>query len=668
MRPPPQRTRRDDPNSQHTPPPAPTGNERSWGSVEYVVSLRNALDAAGFAETKIVLPDGGDCTQIAAAATANETFRAAIYALGEHYPCHRDCPELAPLGLKFWSSEDQSTVADWAGAGCWGRSLSQNYVRLNATSTISWSTIWSVYPQYPYFGNGLMYAFEPWSGNYTASPTVWTSAHWTQFVQPGDALLAAPAGSGLLPAGGSFVSSLAPARGNAFTLILESLEGACLRCSGGAVPAQDLVFALAAGGALPTPGMTLHAWLTTEAVPFVRVADVVVGADGTLAVTLPSDAMITLTTQTLGAHGAAPPAPPSAPFPLPFVADFSEAANAYDVLPKFFADQAGSFAVRHGVVQQVADADPGSNAWVRNGPPLTLVGDNNWTDVVVSTTIAFDALPADRGDAAPPGLARAAPLRDTTAAVTACSGSATTPANQQWFFGKVAPGYLSSDAQTCLNVPGCDATMSLIYYQCVTTGCECGCPSFTNLQFALDAATGALTTPMATGECVTLLASGALQLEKCAGSAGQVWALNASSNQLSVEPPAQSSRRGAAGPLCLTAPSTAASTHARVCTRLSNYKTFGTTNAPAGYCLRVDDTGAFTVEAGAAVLGSGTVNGFNSSAGAVFELSARGSTISASVGGTLVWNGTSTLFTSGQVAIGSGYHHAEFSAFSVVGA
>ena len=92
----------------------------------------------------------------------------------------------------LWANEDFSTVADWAGAGCWGRTLNQNWVLLNATSTIghtalpaalarqfasigkclvdapaAWSTIWSVYPTWPYFGNGLMYAFSPWSGHYT---------------------------------------------------------------------------------------------------------------------------------------------------------------------------------------------------------------------------------------------------------------------------------------------------------------------------------------------------------------------------------------------------------------------------------------------------------------------------------------------------------------------
>jgi hypothetical protein len=137
-------------------------NERSWGSIDYVVSLRNALDAAGLAATRIVVPDGGACDAVTAAAASNATFQQAIYALGEHYPCKRSCPATAATGLKFWAGEDYSTVADWAGAGCLGRSLGQNWVLLNSTSTISWSTIWSVYTQDSYFGNGLMYGPLVW--------------------------------------------------------------------------------------------------------------------------------------------------------------------------------------------------------------------------------------------------------------------------------------------------------------------------------------------------------------------------------------------------------------------------------------------------------------------------------------------------------------------------
>ena len=58
------------------------------------------------------------------------------------------CPSLPILRLMpaqpsktLWANEDFSTVADWAGAGCWGRTLNQNWVLLNATSTIGRSPL-----------------------------------------------------------------------------------------------------------------------------------------------------------------------------------------------------------------------------------------------------------------------------------------------------------------------------------------------------------------------------------------------------------------------------------------------------------------------------------------------------------------------------------------------
>jgi hypothetical protein len=87
--------------------------------------------------------------------------------------------------------------------------------RANLTSTISWSTIWSVYPKVDvfegagdtlsgdgYWGPGLMYAWQPWSGHYVVPPTVWASAHTTQFAEPGWKML--HGGSGGLMNGGSY--------------------------------------------------------------------------------------------------------------------------------------------------------------------------------------------------------------------------------------------------------------------------------------------------------------------------------------------------------------------------------------------------------------------------------------------------------------------------------
>ena len=54
---------------------------------------------------------------------------------------------------------------------------------MNITATIAWSLIWSVYPGWPYYGNGLMYAYEPWSNYYTVNGPIWTSAHTCQFIE-----------------------------------------------------------------------------------------------------------------------------------------------------------------------------------------------------------------------------------------------------------------------------------------------------------------------------------------------------------------------------------------------------------------------------------------------------------------------------------------------------
>ena len=92
-------------------------NERSWGNADYVISLRESLDAAGFANTKIILPDGGaDIPGAISRGTVNTTFRAAVHGIGVHYPCNDPQPTIQeePLNWVYWASEDSSTVADWA--------------------------------------------------------------------------------------------------------------------------------------------------------------------------------------------------------------------------------------------------------------------------------------------------------------------------------------------------------------------------------------------------------------------------------------------------------------------------------------------------------------------------------------------------------------------------
>ena len=147
------------------------------------------------------------------------------------------------------------------------------------------------------FGNGLMYAQEPWSGYYTVNSPIWTSAQWTQFTEPGWRFLSVPGGgSSRLPGGGSYVT-LVPPTGVGVTLILETLEGACLRC-GGESPSPPTLYTFAlSGGQLPGPGTLLHVWATNETAYFVELPSVTVRADGSFDVLLPADSMVTVSTQ-----------------------------------------------------------------------------------------------------------------------------------------------------------------------------------------------------------------------------------------------------------------------------------------------------------------------------------------------------------------------------------
>lgn len=467
-------------------------NERAWGTPSYVSMLRNALDEAGFENTMLILPDGisfdKDLNTLLSDLNTNETFRNNVAGVGLHYPCQFShlpkgmVEELQSLDKLFWSSEDYSTVGDWAGAGCWGRLLNQNYVRMNQTSTIAWSLIWSVYPTtLPYYGNGLMYAYEPWSGHYTVNMPIWTSAHVTQAVEPGWEYLAVGSGSGLLTddddddgdddddiimsigvrshaansnynsntarplspplsSTGSYVTMRSP-DGQDFSLIMESLQGACLRCPGNTPvsKSRNITFEImpnGGSGLLPTH-VPLRAWVTTSKNGgFRRDPSLDIHPPlSTFTVSLPPDAMITLTTRgTLSRAGeeeeveeekkrtvpAAADAdaaviPPSSPFPFPYTDTF-DGYDTNDTLARYFADQGGSFSVFHqpegeegggggggkgvngGVLRQCVPLDPGPNAWVANPNPITMLGSANWTDYTVSINATLRLAEEDEGD------------------------------------------------------------------------------------------------------------------------------------------------------------------------------------------------------------------------------------------------------------------------------
>lgn len=164
------------------------------------------------------------------------------------------------------------------------------------------------------------------------------SPHFVQFASPGWTYVAG-AGQGSLPDGTQYttrVNTHTPA-----TL----LEFSITMLTGGsaAASAAFVIGGLSPGQALPA---VLHVWQTTEAAPFVQMPDVPVSAaDGSFAVPLAPNAMISVTTTT--GQGAPRPVnaiPPSAPFPFPWADDFE--AYPEGAYARFFCDEGGVFVVQ----------------------------------------------------------------------------------------------------------------------------------------------------------------------------------------------------------------------------------------------------------------------------------------------------------------------------------
>jgi len=525
-----------------------------------------------------------------------------------------------------------------------------------------------------------MYAFSPWSGNYTINPALWTTAHWTQFISIGWELLTSgsPGGSGMLGDGGSYVAAQSPSKDD-FSLVLETLHGNCLRCTGNDAKAQTVVFDLKNFPAAP-PGKVLNVWSTNETHYFIPLPPISVSPTGSLTVSIAADAMLTLTTITTGNHGTFPPAPPDAPFPLPYSDDFTT-GYAYDNLPRFFADQAGSFAVRNGALEQVSPMDPGKNGWVTDRRPTSVVGDNAWTDVEVRVSARFSGDPAHGSPATTAGgeAARWGGSDADPVTLSPCPSPGTpTPPAQSWKFGAVAEGYLSdspapapTDAPVCLNVPGCDTSSPLVTYQCVTSGGTCGGASdYSNLQFDFHPSNGTLTSRMPHGGptplCVQAPSSNSVNLATCregGGASGQVWTYNeGSSGTLRVSPSDGSGEKCLTGPL----PAPAEAPYTQLCIRASDYDTFGN-KAVNALCLQVASLGNWTMLSGPKILGAGFLGGgFNSSTWHTLGLRAKGQNISASVDGQGIWSGGGDGKMNGQVVIGSGYHSASWDNFSVL--
>lgn len=357
-------------------------NESGYNKTWYE-ALKQALVSRGL-KTKVVASD--DIGWAVATDMKNDSaFNAAVDIIGSHYPTTRPpTPDAVSLNKPLWASENGSAQYD-TGAAAIARSLNQDYVAERLVADINWSLISSWYPTLPFFGDGLMLADEPWSGNYVVGKSIWAMAHTGQFTQPGWQYIDSACGYlGGASDNGSYVTLQAPNRHD-YSVIIETTTATApqtvqLQVTGGL--SNDIV----------------HVWSTnlTSSSPsdyFVREQDLV-PSNGAYALTVQPGFVYSLTTTRRQRKGTTT-APASAIMRLPFHEDFERYPPGH--LARYFSDISGAFETarceggRRGMCyRQVITTQP--IAWTHGSPiaPITLCGDPRWQNYQVSADVLLE--------------------------------------------------------------------------------------------------------------------------------------------------------------------------------------------------------------------------------------------------------------------------------------
>ena len=380
-------------------------NERSYDITFVKVLKRVLMQDPLTASIQIVAADGS--WDISKDILRDQSFAAAVDIIGCHYPGTVTTAASVKTGKPLWSSEDYSTFNNNVGAGCWARILNQNYVNGYMTSTISWNLIASYYPQLPFGDDGLMTAYEPWSGHYLVNSPVWVTAHTTQFTSIGWHYLLHGYGVQKLDYGGSFVT-LTDESHKQITIIIETMmhnHSGCIRpfLPEYTVVAQQADFQLKGNLSSIQEFMVWKTKLGFDGKPtmlFEQQSSIRV-LYGSFSLTLYPDELYTLTTLKVGYHGAYSPPPPSKPFPLPYHDDFekySEGAEADN-----YAPQTGVWEIRqtndtrHSKVnRQVVLNDP--IYWCDTGNHTINIGGNySWSNISVQADVFVPSVNGSSG-------------------------------------------------------------------------------------------------------------------------------------------------------------------------------------------------------------------------------------------------------------------------------
>eukprot|EP00912_Choanoflagellata_sp_UC4_P002359 UC4_evm4s1483 len=373
-------------------------NEREY-SVDYITQLRKALDSAGHHKVKIVASDKS-WDPISTDFLQNESIRKSVDALSQHYPNKyyndESCPKkaLQMYGVPLYSTEDYSCFTDNHAAAIWASRLNSNYISGSVTFTSAWHMISAFYPSIAFWNQGMMSADNPWSGNYKIQPTIWITAHTTQFTRPGMRYIGNNTGN--LPSGGTFV---ALTDGTDLSIIIEKARPglkSCIINYNPAIASENITFKLEGNlrniknFAIFKSKLDFRVGASTSTV-FQKQNDIPV-VSGSLTIFVEPDYIYTISTIRTAGKGKIDSIPLAEPFPLPYFDDFED--RNISSVPRYLSDMQGGFEIydmsgQGKVLRQSVPKNACCNFINKlNGPrPITIIGSSGLWNVALAVDI-----------------------------------------------------------------------------------------------------------------------------------------------------------------------------------------------------------------------------------------------------------------------------------------
>ena len=372
------------------------GNQNEAPYVKsWTESLRSALDLAGFSGTQIVMSDDGDTPgnwPVASDVASDPAFGAATAVLGEHdvcgYPTNgNQCLSTATargVGKPLWASE-LGAIDGATGAANMARAEIRGYPNAGLTGFVTWPMIAAMPPGIPHQTQGLIYADQPWSGNYTVNAMTYAIAMISWFTAPGWHFVdGADGGLGGLTgvyADGSYVTLKAP-NGRDWSTIAETTTTTAV---------QYANFTVSGGLA----ASTVHVWRTlpnsTNPADWMVQRSDIHPVGGKFSFGLLPGYVYSFTTLALSGKGSST-AP--APGTLASYTD-NPTANPLDSTAVYLAPMDGAFEYQPCAdnpattcTQQMAPQPP-VYWYARAGFPYAVVGDPSWRDYTVSADVLF---------------------------------------------------------------------------------------------------------------------------------------------------------------------------------------------------------------------------------------------------------------------------------------